>query len=186
MPPGAARCTSGCTRRFTNYWTRKGIKLHEPEFPLVAIVFNSRRAYADFAQAELGTAAESIVGYYSLRTNRITMYDLTGVESLRGRRTIAAVERAQINRMLAQPEAEQVGGHDRPRGHAPDRLQQRTANSLCRHSAVGQRRAGRVFRNARPAKRPRLADGIGEVNAGRLAQFRQYLTQRRPTVRSNR
>ena len=30
---------------FTNFWTRKGLKLHEPEFPLVAIVFNSRESY---------------------------------------------------------------------------------------------------------------------------------------------
>ena len=31
---------------FTNFWTRKGFKLDEPEFPLVAIVFGSREAYA--------------------------------------------------------------------------------------------------------------------------------------------
>jgi hypothetical protein len=92
---------------FTNFWTRKGFKLHEPEFPLVAIVFNSRESYVNYAQAEVGKAAESIIGYYSLKSNRVTMYDLTGLEALRSpgdRRGTAA----QINRMLAQPEAETV------------------------------------------------------------------------------
>ena len=90
---------------FTNFWSRKGMKLHEPEFPLVAVVFNSRESYAEYARGELGKAGESIVGYYSLRSNRITMYDLTGVESLRsaaGRRGAAA----QIDVMLSRPEAE--------------------------------------------------------------------------------
>ncbi len=89
---------------FTNYWSRKGMKLEPPRFPLVAIVFNSRRSYSDFSRAELGDAAESIVGYYSLRSNRIMMYDLTGVESLRasGARRGSA---AGINRMLARPDS---------------------------------------------------------------------------------
>ncbi len=92
---------------FTNFWSRKGMKLHEPEFPLVAIVFNSRESYVEHSQKELGKSAEAIVGYYSLRSNRITMYDLTGLESLRtagGRRGSSA----QINRVLAEPAAEQV------------------------------------------------------------------------------
>ena len=92
---------------FTNFWTRKGLKLHDPEFPLVAVVFNSRAAYVQYAEGELGKTAESIVGYYSLRTNRVTMYDLTGIESLR-----TASDRrgttTEINKVLARPEAEQV------------------------------------------------------------------------------
>jgi len=92
---------------FANYWTRKGMKLHEPEFPLVAVVFNSAESYSAFARGELGGAPESIIGYYSLRSNRITMYDLTGVEALRsaGDRRGSA---AQINRMLERPEVEQL------------------------------------------------------------------------------
>ena len=29
-------------RGFTNFWTRKGFKLHDPEFPLVAVVFGTK------------------------------------------------------------------------------------------------------------------------------------------------
>ncbi len=77
------------------------------EFPLVAIVFADQTSYAKFAQAELGAAASSIIGYYSLATNRMTMYDLTGIESLRapGDRRGSA---AQINLMLSRPDAERT------------------------------------------------------------------------------
>ena len=41
-------------RGFTNFWSRKGFALHEPEFPLVAVVFADRSAYLKYAKAELG------------------------------------------------------------------------------------------------------------------------------------
>lgn len=92
---------------FTNFWTRKGFKLVEPEFPLVAIVFADRQSYLRFSRPELGDAAESIVGYYAMNTNRMTMYDLTGVEArgLGGGRSRTSV---QINRILSQPNAQRT------------------------------------------------------------------------------
>ncbi len=89
---------------FTNYWSRRGFDLAEPEFPLVAIVFADRTAYRSFSQPELGAAAESIIGYFSLRTNRMTMYDLTGAERY-SRRIDRRPSAAQINRILARPDA---------------------------------------------------------------------------------
>jgi Protein of unknown function (DUF1570) len=91
-------------KAFTNYWDRKGLELHEPEFPLAAIVFADRAAYAAAAREELGGAAGNIVGYYSLQTNRVNMYDLTGVESLRGQGNRRGSLR-EINQMLSQPAA---------------------------------------------------------------------------------
>ncbi len=90
---------------FTNYWSRKGFKLHDPEFPLVAVVFADARSYSKFAQSELGGSAASIIGYYSLESNRMTMYDLTGIESfakLQNQRNTTA----QINRILSRPAAQ--------------------------------------------------------------------------------
>jgi hypothetical protein len=89
-------------RGFMNYWTRRKLDLYPPKTPLVALVFDSREAYADYARPELGDAARTIVGYYSLRSNRVIMFDLTGVEQLgspsarRGRR---------IEQILSQPNA---------------------------------------------------------------------------------
>jgi hypothetical protein len=55
----------------------------------------------------LGEGAKSFIGYYSLRTNRMTMYDLTGAEAVRrpGDRRGSA---AQINEMLSKPAAERT------------------------------------------------------------------------------
>jgi hypothetical protein len=94
-------------RAFVNFWTRKGFKLHESEFPLVAIVFADQTAYANFAQAEVGKAAKNMIGYYSLRTNRVLMYDLTGsnADAAGGRRRGSG---GQINDLLSRPEAEQT------------------------------------------------------------------------------
>jgi len=66
---------------FTNFWTRKGFELAQPEFPLVAIVFADKESFQKFSKPELGEAGESIIGYFGLTSNRMTMYDLTGVEA---------------------------------------------------------------------------------------------------------
>jgi len=94
-------------RAFTNYWSRKGLKISEPEFPLVAIVFADREAYAKFSRPELGDAAGSIIGYFSLRTNRMTMYDLTGIESF-GQYGSVRGTGTQIARILARPDAQRT------------------------------------------------------------------------------
>jgi hypothetical protein len=92
---------------FTNFWKLKGFELSEPEFPLVAIVFADKRSFVDFSRAEVGEAAEAIIGYYSLRTNWMVMYDLTELESLNrystGRRTSS-----HIKRFLAGPDAPRI------------------------------------------------------------------------------
>ncbi len=89
---------------FTNFWTRRGFELQSPEFPLVAIVFADKASYAEFAKGELGESVQAIIGYFSLRTNRITMFDLTGTAS--GSRGGRGVSAAQINRILSHPDAE--------------------------------------------------------------------------------
>ena len=92
-------------KAFTNFWTRKGFELTEPEFPLVAMVFADSASYRNYAQPELGDAASAIVGYYSLQSNRVTMYDLTGAESVRQGGDQRG-STAQINQMLSRPAAE--------------------------------------------------------------------------------
>ncbi|MBS0207650.1 MAG: DUF1570 domain-containing protein [Planctomycetes bacterium] len=94
-------------RAFSNYWTKRGVDLKKPEFPLVAIVFADKLSFASHARPELGDATDAIIGYYNFQTNRMTMYDLTGIEALRrpgARRTTST----QINEMLSLPEAERT------------------------------------------------------------------------------
>lgn len=85
---------------FYNYWERRGLKLTEPEQPLVAVVFDTQDAYVAYARPELGEAAGSIIGYYNLQSNRVVMYDLTRAGG--GKR---AGTMKQINAVLARPEA---------------------------------------------------------------------------------
>jgi hypothetical protein len=92
---------------FRNFWTRKGFELVQPEFPLVAVVFADRDSYLKSSRSELGEAGESIIGYYSRLSNRMTMYDLTGLES-QGRGAPKTRTTAQINQILAQPGALQT------------------------------------------------------------------------------
>jgi len=91
-------------RAFHNYWTNRGFKLSEPEFPLTAIVFSDQASFVKFSRAELGDAAGSLIGYFSLRTNRMTTYDLTGVEQYR-RLLPGGNQGVPIETILAQPEA---------------------------------------------------------------------------------
>ncbi|MGD0517709.1 MAG: DUF1570 domain-containing protein [Thermoguttaceae bacterium] len=94
---------------FTNFWSQKprDFELTKPEFPLVAVIFADKQAYLKFTRADLGDAGESIVGYFNLATNRMTMYDLTGAASA-GRPSVSVSTGAQINQILARPEALQT------------------------------------------------------------------------------
>lgn len=92
----------GLYTAFHTFWTRKEFELAEPEFPLVAVVFAEKASYLKFAESELGEARHSIIGYYSLATNRMTMYDLTGTNQGRGGR---GGTYAEVQRILASSEA---------------------------------------------------------------------------------
>lgn len=93
-------------RTYFNHWQRLGLKLQRPPL-LVACVFRDQASYIEYSRPELGEAAGSIIGYYSLATNRITTYDLTGIEQLRqpGDR-IRTQEHIQM--ILSRPSAERT------------------------------------------------------------------------------
>ena len=161
---------------FMNYWSRRDFDVTEPEAPLVAIVFGDRKSYAQYAQTELGEHASRIIGYYSLRTNRMTMYDLTGIEGLRqsdGRRGSPS----QINRMLSRPQAERTVAtiiHEATHQIAFNcGLQTRYADiPLWLSEGVA------VYFETPDLKSRKGWRTIGGINRFRLEQFRKYLQQR--------
>jgi len=162
---------------FTNFWSRKGFTLAEPDYPLVAIVFADRRSYASHAQAEIGDAAGSIIGYFNLDTNRITMYDLTGSEASR-RPGDRGGSMAQVNRILAQPDAE------RTVATIVHEATHQIAYNCGLHARLSDCPLWFSEGIAIYFETPDLASakgwrGIGAVNQTRLAQFADYL-QRRP------
>ena len=62
---------------FHNYWKQRGMTLHEPEFPLVAIIFADQKQYAIFATRDAGPDTATALGYYSISSNRMVLYDQT-------------------------------------------------------------------------------------------------------------
>jgi hypothetical protein len=63
-------------RSFLRYFAVRGIRVKEPIVPLVAIVFPNQAMYLDdAARTETGITSRTL-GYYSMTTNRILMYDI--------------------------------------------------------------------------------------------------------------
>jgi hypothetical protein len=165
-------------RGFYNYWSRQGFELRDPEFPLVALVFDSKRSYAQYAERDLGPAAASAIsfGYYSLLTNRMTTYDLTGLESLGGHGGRIGTT-ALVNRILARP-----GGE---RNVAT--IVHEATHQLAFNSGLHARFADiplwvsegvAIFFETPDLRSSRGWRTIGAVNQVRLQQFRRYLSSR--------
>lgn len=161
---------------FTNFWSRRGLKLYEPVMPMVVVVFADQPSYVSFANAELGSNAKQIVGYYSLRSNRVTMHDLTGTEAARG-----AIGRrgnmAQINQMLARPEAESMVAT----------VVHEATHQIAFNCGLHKRFADiplwlseglAVYFEQPDLKSAKGWRTIGDVNRSRLVQFQAYLPNR--------
>ncbi len=90
---------------FLAFWKKRGADVHEPKHPLAVLIFNNKASYLAHAKAELGAAAGNAIGYYSLQTNRIVMYDLTGAQAQRRANTKRGSMK-DITRMLNTRAAE--------------------------------------------------------------------------------
>lgn len=163
-------------RAFYNFWRRRGVKLRDPEVPLVALIFENQNSYMSYSRDELGEVGSAIAGYYSLRSNRMTTYDLTGLESLRqeGARPHTSV---LINQMLSQPDAEPTVAT----------LIHEATHQLAYNSGLQTRYAdnplwlseGLAIYFETPDLRSKKGwRGIGTINYRRLAQLRGYLVSR--------
>lgn len=66
-------------RSFHQYFTARGIPTNQAEFPLVAVVMPNYASYRE-AAAEVGVrVSPGLVGFYSPRSNRVMMYDMTSI-----------------------------------------------------------------------------------------------------------
>jgi len=154
---------------FTNFWTRRGFELKDPEFPLVAIIFADHARYLEYSRPEVGDVGDAVIGYFSLRTNRITMYDLTGVG--------AAGSPARVQHFLAQP--------DTPRTVAT--IVHEATHQIAFNCGLHARYSDcplwfsegiAIYFETPDLSRSTGWRGIGTFNRPRLAQFQQYLRHR--------
>ena len=65
-------------RSFIHYFSLRGFRIAEPEFPLVAIVFRNQAELIRYSQAEGTGVSANVLGYYSPVTNRIALFEQGG------------------------------------------------------------------------------------------------------------
>jgi hypothetical protein len=162
-------------RGFTNFWQRRRMPIHDPEVPLVAIVFKDKGSYATYSQRELGEAAGSIVGYYSLATNRVVTFNLTGIDArFRTRRLTSG---AQIDQILSSPEG----------AHTVATIVHEATHQLAFNCGLHHRWGDvpmwvsegiAVYFETPDLDSSKGWRSIGAINRGRLIQFRNYLARR--------
>ena len=68
------------SRGFTKHWRFDKLPLTETNFPLPVLIFASRKQFAEYALKDADAATAVSLGYYSFKTNRVAMYDLTADE----------------------------------------------------------------------------------------------------------
>ncbi|MGN6136944.1 MAG: DUF1570 domain-containing protein [Aureliella sp.] len=162
-------------RAFANFWKQRGVRLDEPRFPLVALVFDSQAAYLQYAEREIGPSAKAMIGYYNMQTNRIVSFDITGVQGLAvpGQRYSST---AMLTALFSQPQAERTVAtivHEAVHQIAYNcGLQVRLADNP---KWVSE---GLAMFFETPDNNPRGWGTIGKVNYHQLQQFRQYLSRR--------
>ncbi|MBD3673801.1 MAG: DUF1570 domain-containing protein [Planctomycetaceae bacterium] len=81
---------------FQKFWKRDDLPLQEPEFPLPICLFATRKQYYNYALADADAATAESYGYYSVKTNRTAMFNITADE--RG----AARSVADVNRRMSK------------------------------------------------------------------------------------
>ena len=137
---------------FSQFSTKQELKLPEPEFPLVVVMFANVKNYRAFLREELSSFDSSVIGYYSFQTNRMVCYDLSGEETYTEHRPSAT--KSKIHRqILKRPEAlKQVATliHEATHQLAYNR------GALRGHTALVQRGAGAVLRDAGRPQQGRL------------------------------
>lgn len=63
--------------KFLNLKRSKALKITAPAHPLTVIIFADRTSYAAYAARDAGPGMKDSHGYYSIRTNRVVLYDIS-------------------------------------------------------------------------------------------------------------
>lgn len=158
-------------KAFLLTWKQAGWELAEPESPLPALVFRNQQQYAEYALKDAGPEVADKAGYYSMRTNRIVLYDLASTGAGEGLTNADQVERrvaaAPLNVATIVHEATHqiaftCGMHTRY-ADTPMWL----AEGLAMYCETPDLRSSGGWKT------------IGRLNVTRLRRYRDFSTQRR-------
>lgn len=89
---------------YMQYWKNRGIELHAPEFPLVAVVLSNEKRFQEYTRHDGITLSKGQCAYYYKMTNRIAMYDMTGHQTFQEGNQKRGSS-ADISAFLKQPNA---------------------------------------------------------------------------------
>ncbi|MGI8982181.1 MAG: DUF1570 domain-containing protein [Pirellulaceae bacterium] len=64
-------------RSFVHYFNTRAFRPSEPRFPMVAVVYPRQADFQRAATADGSKNAQNMLGYYSPKTNRIVLFDVT-------------------------------------------------------------------------------------------------------------
>jgi len=70
-----ARLFEKVYRQCVTYFGSRGLRIVDPEFPLVAIVLPDESSFAKYCRDEGGSPQSGMVGYYLTSSNRVALYD---------------------------------------------------------------------------------------------------------------
>ncbi|REJ70574.1 MAG: DUF1570 domain-containing protein [Planctomycetota bacterium] len=62
-------------RSFVHYFSVRGMRLEDPEFPLIAVVWKNQNDYRKYAARTGHPIGTDVLGYYSPMTNRVHLFD---------------------------------------------------------------------------------------------------------------
>lgn len=144
-------------RQFHTYFTTRGFRMSEPEFPLIAVVLPDEQAFVNYCVGEGAKPQPSLVGFYLPGSNRVALYD----RAANAQSTDEDVDSTVIHEGTHQV-AFNTGVHSRI-GQSPLWLVEGLA-TLFEADGIRQREAG--------------GEAIGRVNPERFNWFREYRTRR--------
>ncbi|MCH8830796.1 MAG: DUF1570 domain-containing protein [Planctomycetes bacterium] len=157
---------------FRKQWRRKETDLNPPALPLSAIVFSNQQEFAEYATQDAGAeTAATAKGYYSIKSNRMVLYDLTAElkgsrpktpREINSRLATSAFNVATIVHEATHQIAFNTGMHTR---YADNPL----------WLAEGMA----MYFETPDVKNPKGWRTVGRVNPFRIRDFRDYVSKRR-------
>ena len=157
---------------FKTHWNRRPLSIDEPDFPLAVVILKDKARFGQYAVEDAGPSALGALGYYSLLTNRVVMYDLTADAAGPRPQSIA-----EINYRLAlQTQNVSTVVHE---------ATHQIAFNTGLHVRLADNPFWLVEGMAMYFETPDLKNAagwrtVGQVNAQRLDNYREYVTTRRP------
>jgi Protein of unknown function (DUF1570) len=156
---------------FYKHWDSSKLNLKPPAAPLVVIVFADRKQYARYATNDAGPSMAETIGYFSARTNRVALFDLTASPGARPARSLAEVRRKVVKVPFNVATVVHEATHQIAFNSG---LQTRYAdNPLWLSEGLA------MYFETPDLRNPKGWRTVGRVNPFRLRQLRDYLKSRR-------